>query len=406
MGRVKKVSCALCGKVVWALPSDEDVPIEHGGADKWNAPKFLKNVVAAGSSVSMGVGVPPTRGRLNKRAMVRPISPPPPMSLQSIIPVFRTITSSSSAISNTFNAQTPAAPGTATPQYQQRSAPYPLCANGWCKERLRTTIELWRFLRERIVERIWEDETRSEMIIAHQRSQEQRDGLDPPVPPPKMNKATAAESAPLRPVPPRKKLSELWGAISGSASPANGNSPTASSDTHSGTGVASRGINIGGLTSGLGGFLGRMNSTHSSREHSPSPAPPPSHARSTTLLLGAGVSKPQDSEKPWEKENQALSIPVETKVGVVKAEQKVQAEEDKPPLVEWAKEIKSEPPPAGPAPLTFNPPDRDDVLSPGECAAPSGSIAVPPHAEVLVEKLEVAKSEFEMEVKAESACNI
>ena len=31
MGRVKKVSCALCGKVVWALPTDGGVPTEHEG---------------------------------------------------------------------------------------------------------------------------------------------------------------------------------------------------------------------------------------------------------------------------------------------------------------------------------------------------------------------------------------
>ena len=38
MGQVKKVSCVLCGEVVWALPTDEDVPTEHGGGDNWSAP--------------------------------------------------------------------------------------------------------------------------------------------------------------------------------------------------------------------------------------------------------------------------------------------------------------------------------------------------------------------------------
>ena len=409
MGRVKKVSCALCGKAVWALPIDEDVPTEHEGADKWNAPKFLKNVVAAGSSVPIGVGVAPTLGRLNKRTMVRPASPPPPTSLQSVIPIFRTITSTSSIISHTFNAPTPAASGTqAIPQNHQRSAPYPLCVNGWCKERLRTTIDLWKFLREHVVERIWEDETRSEMIIAHQLSQEQHDGLDTPIPPPQMNKITAAESTPLPLVPPRKKLAGLWEAISGSASPANGTSPTASPNTYSGPGVTSRGINIGGLTSGLGGFLGRMNSTpnvkpDSSRENSPSRTVLPSYARSTTSFLGAGVPVPQKAVKPEEKEKQALGVLVEeARAGVAKAEQKMQAEEDKPPTV---KEIKSEPSSAGSAQLALNPPDRNDVLSPGDCVAPPGSVAAPPSAEMIAVKLEIAKSEFETEAKTESACN-
>lgn len=405
MGRVKKVSCALCGKVVWALPIDDDIPTEHEGADKWNAPKFLKSVVAAGGSVPVGVGMSPTLGRLNKRAMVRPASPPPPTSLQSIIPIFRTINSSSSINSQTFNAQTPAAPGTsATPQYRQRSAPYPLCVNGWCKERLRTTVELWKFLRECVVQRIWEDETRSGIIIAHQLSQEQRDRSDAPIPPSKMNKITTAESTSPPVVHPRKKLAGLWEAISGSASPTptSGNSPTASHDTHSSAGAATRGINIGGLTSGLGGFLGRINSTpnakvNSSREQSPSPTPLPSHTRSKTSFLGTGLPNPQEAEKPEEKEKQAPGVPVGAGAGVAKAKQ---AEEDKPPPVEEAKEIKPEPPSVGSAPVTLNPPD--DVLSPGYCAAPSGSIAVPPHAKMLAE-VEVAKSQFETEVKAESA---
>lgn len=406
MGRVKKVSCALCGKVVWALPTDEDVPPDHQGGDKWNAPKFLKNVVAAGSSTSVGVGV----GVGNKRAMVHPLSPSPPTSLQTVIPVFRILTSSPSITSYTPSSHKPAASGTpATPQYQQRSAPYPLCVNGWCQERLRTTVELWKFLRERVVERIWEDETRSEMILAHQL---QRDNLDTAVPPLQVNVNTVAESMSTPPVPPRKKLAGLWGVISGSASPVNDTSPTASSDTPSSTGLASRGINIGGLTNGLGGFLGRKNSTPnvkfgSSREHSPSPGPPgppPRNVRSATLFLGAGVSKAQETEKAEEKAKEAPGVPVEEeKSNTEKLEQIVQAEEERPPLVDEAKEAKPEPPPGGSAPLTDSPSDRSNELSPGAFATPSESVAIPPHAETLAEKLDVVKSEFEMEVMAESA---
>lgn len=405
MGRVKKVSCALCGKVVWVLPTDEDMPTQHEGADKWNAPKFLKNVVAAGSSTPVGVGVSPTPGRFNKRAIVRPISPPPPTSLQTVIPVFRIITSSSSAASNTHS---PAAPGPpTTPQYLQRSMPYPLCVNGWCKERLRTTVELWKFLRERVVERIWEDETRSEMIIAHQLSQEQRDGVDAPVPPPKVNTSIAAGSTPP-PIPPRKKLAGLWGAISGSASPASGISPTASPDTPSGNSVASRGINIGGLTSGLGGFLRRKNSMTngklgSSREPSPTRGLPalPRNTKSATSPSDDGVAKAQDTEKSGEKEPPVLGAPVEEKADVEKIEQKVQTEEEMPPLVKQVQEDKYQPPSGGPAPLTHGSPGGTDVLSSGKCSTPE-SVVVPP-AGALAKRLD---EEFETEAIDKSTCNL
>ena len=86
--------------------------------------------------------------------------------------------------------------------------------------------------------------------------------------------------------------------FSGSASPANDTSPMSPLDTPSGTGVASRGINIGGLASGLGGFLERKDSAPnvklgSSRDASPSPelpALPPRNVRSA--IWGAGVHEP------------------------------------------------------------------------------------------------------------------
>lgn len=247
------------------------------------------------------------------------------------------------------------------------------------------------------------------MIIAHQL---QRDNSDAAVPPLQVNVNTTAESMPTPPVPPRKKLAGLWGVISGSASPVNDTSPTASSDTPSSTGLASRGINIGGLTNGLGGFLGRKNSTPnvklgSSREHSPSPGPPgppPRNVRSATLFLGAGVSKAQEGEKAEEKAKEAPGVPVEEeKSNAKKVEQIVQAEQERPPLVEEAKEAKPEPPSGESAPLTDSPSDRSNELSPGAFATPSESVAIPPHAETLAEKLDVVKAESEMEVMAESA---
>jgi hypothetical protein len=400
MGRVKKVSCALCGKVVWALPTDEGVPPEHEAADKWNAPKFLKNVVAAGGATLVGTGISQTRGSSHKRAMVRPVSPPPPTSLQTVIPIFRVATSSSSINLDASNLHVPAAPGApTTSMHQQRSAPYPLCANGWCRERLRTTVELWKFLRERVIERIWEDETRSEMITAHQLGQEQQNDLGVPIPPLKVNTSNAVGSTPL-PVPPRKKLAELWGAISGAASPANSSSPTAPSDTAPGTGVASR---IGGLTNGLGGFLGRKNSLPNfksgpSLESSPSPGPPalpPRNARGASPIIGVEVPKVQDTDS--EKEKQALVVPAEGSQGNPEnVEQKVLAEAEKPTQVQ--------PPSEGSAPLTRNTSDRTHILSLGDFSTPSESVV--PAAGALAERLDIATAEPKTDLRSESAFNI
>jgi len=244
------------------------------------------------------------------------------------------------------------------------------------------------------------------MIIAHQL---QRENLDAPVPPLEVNVNTAAESMPTPLVPPRKKLAGLWGVISGSVSPADGTSPTASLDTPSSAGMVTRGINIGGLTSGLGGFLGRKNSTpnvklgSSSTPHGP-PAPPPRNVRSASLVLDTGVSKVQDTGKTEEKAKEARDGPVEEeKTNAEKVEQIVQGEEERPPLDEKTKEAKSGSPLVGSTPLTHSPSDRTDVHSPEDFTTPSESVAIPPHAKTLVEKLDVVKAEFEMEALAESA---
>ena len=118
------------------------------------------------------------------------------------------------------------------------------------------------------------------------------------------------------------------------------------------------------------------------------------------MFLGAGVSKAQDTEKTEGKGKEALGVPVEEETpDSEKVEQTEQAEEEKPPLVD---EVNLEPPSIGSAPLTHSPSDRTDVVSLGDFATPSESVAVPPHAETLAEKLDVVKAKLEMEVVTES----
>jgi hypothetical protein len=123
--------------------------------------------------------------------------------------------------------------------------------------------------------------------------------------------------------------------------------------------------------------------------------------RSVASFLGVGVSKGQNTEKAEEKEERPSVVPVEEK----KVDHKVQVKEEEPPVVKGANEVKSGPPPVGSAPLTCDTPDRTDELSPEYFTAPTGGVVTPP-SEASVQKLDVAKAEFETGVRAESGCNL
>ncbi|KIJ38920.1 hypothetical protein M422DRAFT_32983 [Sphaerobolus stellatus SS14] len=53
---------------------------------------------------------------------------------------------------------TPSRTPTLSSSTSQSSMVYPLCTSGWCLARLRTTCELWRFIRVGIVSSVWEEE--------------------------------------------------------------------------------------------------------------------------------------------------------------------------------------------------------------------------------------------------------
>jgi len=63
------------------------------------------------------------------------------------------------AASSSFPSQPPSHPTHhSTNSSSQSSTIYPLCSNGWCLTRLRATCSLWAFVRNGIVEKVWEEE--------------------------------------------------------------------------------------------------------------------------------------------------------------------------------------------------------------------------------------------------------
>ena len=85
---------------------------------------------------------------------------------------------------------------------QSSSTIYPLCTNGWCLSRLRTTCSMWAFVRTSIIERIWEEEPPA---IIHPPVLS-RETTSTPV---SINLSNSTNRTVAPPVPPRKR--GLWG---------------------------------------------------------------------------------------------------------------------------------------------------------------------------------------------------
>ncbi|KAG8831725.1 hypothetical protein FRC18_006103 [Serendipita sp. 400] len=234
--QLTKVTCALCGKTVYMSPEAIQAEEQHyqsqvlsqspttptptatqqptlpsrirtdsGGG--WAAASFLKGVnlpSLGGSGNNSGTNTPVRRRSLNTTnanppvsvyPLDRPPSPPPPTSLQTLIHSFRV------PLANKGNA--PAESDEVTDNY---GPPYPLCHSGWCVSRLRTTCELWSFVKSGIVERVWQ-EARSINLKDHI----EVDGethtlaingkLDTPIEP---------QVAPSPVLPVKKKMANLW----------------------------------------------------------------------------------------------------------------------------------------------------------------------------------------------------
>lgn len=209
--QLTKVNCALCGKVVYmspeaiqaeenkyqstlitespTTPTPHSHPVQNspsvpspqragsGTGGGWAARKYLKSVtlpslggIVAGangsrsnsprprhsleSSVPNGSGpVTPTTA-----TMERPSSPPPPTSLQTVIHAFRVPLSNKSTMGSNLNLPASAyASNDPSQPSENYGPPYPLCHTGWCLARLKTTCEMWGYVRTDVVERVWKD---------------------------------------------------------------------------------------------------------------------------------------------------------------------------------------------------------------------------------------------------------
>jgi len=94
-----------------------------------------------------------------------------------------------------------AAESYSTPQPGRSRPMYPLCTSGWCLNRLRTTCNLWAFVRTGIMEKVWEEvslvasrRTSAAETSSRQEPGEQQENSAPPPPVP----------------PPRGRFGKLW----------------------------------------------------------------------------------------------------------------------------------------------------------------------------------------------------
>lgn len=139
------IVCALCGMPIYSTHSDSPgstptTPNSRSGSQSasWSTALF-KNVRAGDINIST-----PFTGNRHSVQFSPPTEPP------SQLYIFRLeATSSGLPVSLPISSQQPSTPA--------RQAIYPLCTNGWCLGRLRTTCSLWAFVRTSIVEKIWEE---------------------------------------------------------------------------------------------------------------------------------------------------------------------------------------------------------------------------------------------------------
>ncbi|KAI0074465.1 hypothetical protein K474DRAFT_1665379 [Panus rudis PR-1116 ss-1] len=177
------VVCALCGAII-IEPSHQSSPTTKGlsGAARtgsWSQAILKNSFVHSALSQYSNNSPTPTH----------PVEPP------SQVYIFKLETSSSGLpVSLPKSSQ--------QPNGQPRPTIYPLCPNGWCLTRLRTTCSLWAFIRTSIVEKVWEEE--------------------PYVPPPTIETkltvngadgSTSPDGRPPVPPPRRSRIGALWGSM-------------------------------------------------------------------------------------------------------------------------------------------------------------------------------------------------
>ncbi|KAF9051676.1 hypothetical protein BJ165DRAFT_1450539 [Panaeolus papilionaceus] len=162
--------CALCGSPVLSV-ADHSHPSRsplHPSQTSWSTSFFKRN--SSGSlynsqppsptrqnSVTTSNSIPNTQIYIfrmaNQSTTTIPSLPIPSLS-KAASPAPSSLTSHSGASSSHI---APLHSQVASPN-NQTSTIYPLCQNGWCLTRLRTTCTLWAFVRTNIVDKVWDEE--------------------------------------------------------------------------------------------------------------------------------------------------------------------------------------------------------------------------------------------------------
>lgn len=169
------LSCALCGTPIFSTAETSQSRPQSGSMASWGTALFKKPVT---NSISWTNSRPPSPPRS--------IAPMHSLPTLPQIHIFRLAPQpTNSSISLPHHSDPP--PPYSSPS-QSQSPIYPLCTNGWCLARLRTTCTLWAFVRTGIVEKVWEEE------------------MPNIVPPPTIVPTATSNEKP--PVPPRRR--GLW----------------------------------------------------------------------------------------------------------------------------------------------------------------------------------------------------
>ncbi|KAM6503410.1 hypothetical protein JOM56_000353 [Amanita muscaria] len=181
--------------------SGNDVPCALCGSPIFSKDEILSNLGTHSLAIPRSSGA--WSNALFKKSQGNPYSgsaPPTPRRSLSLgtpqVYIFRV------EVSQTSSITIPALPIQGTPPLSpyisttssnsQSSTIYPLCRGGWCLSRLRLTCQLWSFVRNGIVEKVWEEE------------------LPAVLPPPRIPVSTEASKPPV--LPPRRK--GFWGMAS------------------------------------------------------------------------------------------------------------------------------------------------------------------------------------------------
>lgn len=204
------IVCALCGMPIYSTHSDSPAStpttpnsVRTGSQSASWSTTLFKNVRAG----EINLPTPFTGQNRYSTQFGAPNTEPP-----SQLYIFRLeATSSGLPVSLPISSQQPST--------TVRHSIYPLCTNGWCLARLRTTCSLWAFVRTSIVEKIWEEPPTAPYLNGNTKPgvngiDQKHDGT---------NGVAAANGKPvttIEPVPRRAKmgLGSLWGSMQRSLS--------------------------------------------------------------------------------------------------------------------------------------------------------------------------------------------